>query len=181
MPSGAYALFSMQGLFDVVRERMPQWHFKAPCDVRLELADTVPAADMQASVEAALRTLSSLPAGSVIEPWAEPQDSWQACLAGAAAAVAAMAPALPHLTIRLPAVPGMDAGMAAVLQLPHAGQHASLYRLDLSGAHAGTPWPWRSLRVDGSASISQLLRVPDPCGGQYVLEIDTLEVDTDEV
>ncbi len=83
------------------------WSFAIPPVVRLCLPEHLEPDDLQTAIEIALRQLSILPEGSVIK-LVGLEDDWEITAGPAAAAIAAAAPDLPHLTVVPPELPGED-------------------------------------------------------------------------
>ncbi len=160
---------ALQGLPDTVVQRMKQWHIAAPCHVRLDVLNNVQPADLRVSIGAALQQLSSMPAGTTVQlDSALHVTTFQV----AAAAVAAAAPALPHLTIRPPKLLGVNSNVAMLCRAEHGVAHASIQhpRLTSETQVASLPWAWKSLYVGGEMAVQQLLYLPDPTRGQYDIE-----------
>ncbi len=176
-----------QGLSPAVQQCIPQWRIPKPCRVTLSPPDhdDLSVESLQAGIEAALRHLSGplLPLGSTIQLASSLGIGYRMYLRAAAAAIAATAPALPHVTVYPPPVPGGDRGMAELVALQPPLAHACILYPQLSEAHANVPWPWQSLRVaPGPAMpVEQLTRLPDPTGGQYEIACQGLRLSADEV
>ncbi len=132
----------LQGLPERVRDRVTQWHFACPCDLSMYVSDAenMSSDDIQTGIETAVRQIAPcLPRGSRV--YALPhhdvlyrQDA-RANAAGAAA-VATVAPAVPHVKLMPGPMPGTDEGMGMLLQETPPAQEVRIDRLDLTGAHA---------------------------------------------
>lgn len=177
----------MQGLSPEMQGRMRQWRFATPCKVTLNNI-LMPAEHMQAGIEAALVQLSALHAGSRVQVCIPDRwfDDWQDTYGPVAGAIAAAAPALPHLVIAAPVLPGDDESVSAMCDPALAVKHAMVKTLKMRGGVAGTLWPWQSLGVRRELPLMQVLALPDPCvsGGQYDIELhgsEGLRINTEQV
>ncbi len=221
-----------------------QWQFAAPCAVSLTLPDEETGSELQTSIEAALRQLSCLPAGSeVCVLGTHNLDT----LAASSAAIAATKSAMPHVTVWPVDMRGCDRVVGALCAPAYQGASVGLYDFKLSGAHAqvwytlrhvcntstlwdvahtyssvdimhshtcmltyGTrrkpvssnlmrthvaflcvcvcvclcvcgmcqaPWPWKRLWINTTITFTQLLRLPNPCQGEYEVIVDFIKCD----
>ncbi len=173
------ACLALQGLSAAVMQRIPQWQFTGPFEVWLLIHPHTP--NVASAVQAALSQLSGLPAGTtVIVDFEEDSHAKTAHhLAATAATIAAATPALRHVRVLAPPTGDGAAALAALLAQQPAPAHAAVYGFKhrLSGEHGNIPWPWQSLRVGGPMELSELLRLPNPCGGQYELVLECLRAE----
>ncbi len=135
--------------------------------------------ELQLGLEAALKQLSVLPAGSTIRL---AEDGDYLIMRGVdvfAAAVAAAAPWLGHITVVSPCVRGSGENIRELLQHAHVFPHVRVRgRWDNDVAEmAGDKWPWVRLeavkaeRYDLGIAPGDLLELPDPTSGQYELSV----------
>ncbi len=149
---------------------LPTYDADDPTD--LELLQT----EVPRGIQAAVQQLSTLlpPSSTIsVEPVSTNCDRIRTEAAAAALpAVAAAAAAHPQYTILPLAVDGDEWYMghlcAQTPPIPHARLWKVSYRL--SYAYADVAWPWPRLTLH-QLSLQDLLKLPDPTGGQYEVTV----------
>ncbi len=172
-----------QGLSDAVLQRMGQWQYTARCVATLSLGcrymgSRLPWEDEVKVLPAALKQLSVLPAGSIIDLSCEYNTKGFADIADA---VSAAAPSLEHVTILSPYY-----DISGLIRHAHVFPYARV-RADWgwyqSQQMKTVRWPWKHLKVrqpfDVEPGITawKLLQLPDPTHGKGQYEISVWGLD----
>lgn len=151
-----------------------QWQFAAPCLAYVLLHLELEIDDLQAGIEAALRQLSVLPAGSKIQLVEYTQTAWERVFPPAVAAIAAAGAQLTHLRVVPPAGPGKHAAMQLVYEQQQPPlRHACFWNVCEHGGYSRQPWPWQcahALNDHCWFHLSRIAQMPDPSNGQYEVE-----------
>ncbi len=162
----------VQGLPRALVQRMTSphsspWCFPTPPHITLTLPPKswrMSEHTLTSSVTHALQQLCPvLPAGSTVALG----KAGYSVIPAVTRAVTQTADRFSHVTLIPPPRVGNDKGLAALLQHEPRVAHAALVDLQVTTAHAGVAWPWRSVRVCGDMGLEQVLGLPDPTEGQY--------------